>query len=753
MTEDTGTHRGTEQRRRFWISVPPFLCVVAMFSVLSVFSGACASAPPAAATAAPAGPPFEQKMSWILRLEDQRMLRDPTPPAPPAPAAPEKGRAAVVTPPPPPPDLTRLLQDGEARVRRRAALAIGRVGLKDGVAPLVALLTSEQDPEVRQMAAFALGLLRDRSARDPLVAALADPAPVVQGSAAEALGLLGDASTADAIGRMVAQIVQSGALAQTPPEEDEARRDTPAAAARLGIYALVALKAYPPLAAAVLDANGQPRVHWWPVAFALQRLQDARALPALITFTKDASPYARAFAAKGLAALKDRSAVPALMPLLSSGDRNVLIETIGALGAIGDPAAAAPIVKFVQAADTDPHVRLAAIGALGGMRANAGAVTDTLLDLLTDPLPAIRSAALRASAALDPVDFVTILSGLDPDPQWFVRAALASTLATLPPEIGLPRLHQMLADSDQRVVPAVLDGLVTLKAPDAAAVLVDHLKADDPAVRAAAARGVGDLKPPAAGSALTAAFQLGQRDGTYIARAAALAAMTKYGAAVATPVLTSALADKDWAVRVRAVQLLHELDPNAGADLDAQIRPAPTTLTAETYSAPRLVSPPVSTQVYIDTDRGTIQVELAVLDAPLTVENFVSLARKGFFNGLSIHRVVPDFVIQDGDPRGDGEGGPGYTIRDEINERPYLRGVVGMALDPWPDTGGSQWFITHSPQPHLDARYTVFGRVVSGMDVVDKIQQFDVIRAVRVWDGTTMTTGVRDQGFGTRDQE
>ena len=96
------------------------------------------------------------------------------------------------------------------------------------------------------------------------------------------------------------------------------------------------------------------------------------------------------------------------------------------------------------------------------------------------------------------------------------------------------------------------------------------------------------------------------------------------------------------------------------------------------------MNPPVSTQVYLDTDRGTIQIELAVLDAPLTVENFVTLARKGYFNGLSVHRVVPDFVMQDGDPRGDGEGGPGYTIRDELNERPYLRGTVGMALDPGP---------------------------------------------------------------------
>ena len=196
-------------------------------------------------------------------------------------------------------------------------------------------------------------------------------------------------------------------------------------------------------------------------------------------------------------------------------------------------------------------------------------------------------------------------------------------------------------------------------------------------------------------------------------------------------------------MRVRAARLMAQLDPAAAAEAAAQIRPAPTTLSAELYTSPRAVEPAVSTQVYIDTDRGTIQIELAVLDAPLTVENFIALARKGFFNGLSVHRVVPDFVVQDGDPRGDGEGGPGYSIRDELNERPYLRGTVGMALDPWPDTGGSQYFITHSPQPHLDARYTVFGRVIAGMDVVDQIQQWDVIRRVRIWDGTQLTADSR----------
>ena len=148
----------------------------------------------------------------------------------------------------------------------------------------------------------------------------------------------------------------------------------------------------------------------------------------------------------------------------------------------------------------------------------------------------------------------------------------------------------------------------------------------------------------------------------------------------------------------------------------------------------RLVAPPFSPHAFIETDKGVIEIELAVLDAPLTVRNFMNLARKGFFNDVAFHRIVPDFVVQGGDPRGDGEGGPGYSIRDELNQRPYLRGTVGMALD-WRDTGGSQFFITHSPAPHLDARYTVFGHVVAGMEVVDRILPWDVIRRVRIRDG------------------
>jgi len=140
---------------------------------------------------------------------------------------------------------------------------------------------------------------------------------------------------------------------------------------------------------------------------------------------------------------------------------------------------------------------------------------------------------------------------------------------------------------------------------------------------------------------------------------------------------------------------------------------------------------PAGARLVFRTVKGDITVRLDVDEAPLTSGNLYALARKGYFNGVTFHRVVPDFVAQGGDPRGDGEGGPGYSIRCEMTRRPYRRGTVGMALA-GKDTGGSQFFFTHAPQPHLDGRYTAFGEVVSGMDVVDALLEGDIIREVRV---------------------
>ncbi|MCD4810126.1 MAG: peptidylprolyl isomerase [Methanosarcinales archaeon] len=133
----------------------------------------------------------------------------------------------------------------------------------------------------------------------------------------------------------------------------------------------------------------------------------------------------------------------------------------------------------------------------------------------------------------------------------------------------------------------------------------------------------------------------------------------------------------------------------------------------------------------IETDKGNIVLELFESDAPNTVANFVKLINKGYYNGLKFHRVIPNFMVQGGCPVGNGTGGPGYAIKCEINPKKHLTGTLSMA-HAGKDTGGSQFFITHSPQPHLDGVHTVFGQVIEGMDVVNAIRQGDVMKQVKV---------------------
>lgn len=144
-------------------------------------------------------------------------------------------------------------------------------------------------------------------------------------------------------------------------------------------------------------------------------------------------------------------------------------------------------------------------------------------------------------------------------------------------------------------------------------------------------------------------------------------------------------------------------------------------------SAPAMeIDPKKAYRILMETNRGTIDIELSPAFAPKTVNNFVFLSQQGFYDGIKFHRVIANFVIQGGDPTGTGAGGPGYKFEDEVKNNPlkHETGVLSMA-NAGPNTNGSQFFITHSPQPHLNGRHTVFGKVVNGMDVVNSIKQGD----------------------------
>ena len=685
------------------------VCVDGVFVVLMVGLTACApatSAPPAI-PAAPTGPvvSLDRKAGWILRLEQARVLQDSLLGA----------------------DLAELAHDADAGVRRRAVLAIGRVGMPAGV-PVASAALTDPDEVVRAAAAFALGLLADAQAVPALESALKDPSPIVRGRAAEGLGLIGVASASTAVADAASGC---GPLIALIRPDDEEPKGPAEEACKLSIVALVRLRQFDALARVVLDANGAPVSSWWPVAFGLQRSNDPRAAGPLAALATGAGVYTPAFALRGLGALKDSRAgtLAAAAAARPDADIRLRAEAIRVLGRVAARDAVPLLVELLEDQNTPPNLVLeaiTAIGAIGDSRA-----FDAMLDLFGSSSPAVRAAAMTAAARLDGEGFLLALSSAERDKDWFVRANLATVLSKLPADKVRPALDDLVHDSDVRVQAPALQAFAQVAGKDADEAVLQALQAPDFVLRATAAVLVGERRLSGGAAALAAAYSRGDSDATPSARVAALEALAKFTLEEARETLTKALDDREWPVRLTAARLLRQ----AGVGGAAPVRPAPIRQDAAFFESERLLHPAYTPHAYIQTRAGTIQLELNMVDAPFTTLAFMELARSGFFNGLKVHRLIPNFVIQAGDPRGDGEGGPGYTIRDELGTLPFVRGTLGMALD-GKDTAGSQFFITLSPQPHLDGMYTVFGRVVGGWEVLDRVDLGDVIERVLIRDGT-----------------
>ncbi len=286
---------------------------------------------------------------------------------------------------------------------------------------------------------------------------------------------------------------------------------------------------------------------------------------------------------------------------------------------------------------------------------------------------------------------------------------------------------------DRRTTPAlavtdVLHAYNDYKAADVDKYAKKFLQTSDVIVRGTAAEILGGTPSEANTRALAEALPRALKDRDLNdAALAILDALGKQKNVAANDAIKTALNSDDHLIRRRAVALLKA---NGAGDFSGRIGLVKTRYTDADYrrAIARIGRKVTATVV---TGKGSFTIEFLADDAPLTVDNFVQLAKRGYFNGQTIPRVVPNFVVQAGDPRGDQNGGPGYQIRCEINEVAYERGAIGMALS-GKDTGGSQWFVTHSPQQHLDGGYTVFGKVIRGMEVVDNIERGDVIRRVIV---------------------
>ncbi len=631
--------------------------------------------------------------------------------------------------------LEELLKDKNSDTRAQAARALGRIGLEESV-PALLVAAGDSDADVRREAVFALGQIGSASAREKL-----------------------------------ASIAKSGATV-------EERREATIALGKLG--------ASDPKAASAsilpLLADPLPVIRE-DAALALARTADSSAGAALRPLLKDADAAVQANAAWAAGRLGASALAPEIRALLESANADVRLAASRAVGQVGDSASLRPLTALAK--DPDWKVRANVAYSLG--KTKSIDALSPLTSLAKDPSTQVRTAT--ASALVDvPYHFKRddVLYPLRSDPSSEVRGATMPVFA-----IGQEKrksietdywvaagdtasayvvrmAYDSFADAALRCDPGIPftwrgAAVFYMKgrfANEAASLsekidagmrlgdfqtawsrkeLLEALSQVHPLVTAASIHALGQMAPED-----TAAMRMHReetaniigrvldedpaaRTETDIRIMAAEALGSFPGPESKARLKKMAAEDPDYRVRLEAASSLEKL-----GEPRPEVKPS--------RDLPGLAAPLADEFVksregrytaVLATSRGEIEIELLNQEAPRTVQNFVQLAEKGFYDGLSFHRVVPNFVVQTGCPIGNGWGHPGYEVRCEYSPLRYERGTVGMA-HAGKDTGGSQFFITHSRQPHLDGRYTIFGRVIRGMEVVDAIEIEDVLKKVKL---------------------
>ena len=687
--------------------------------------------------------------------------------------------------------LLPYLEDDRPELRARALLAIGRIagptpaGADHGPAhtALTRRLRIDPSPEVRRMAAFALGLLQTDEAAVRLATILAsglEPEGAVRAAAIEGLGRCGFAAHSAAM---------RSALADADPRVRQAAL-LAVWKGSLGIHLARVLQlsedpepetrwraAYALMRALGAQASGRTRL---PAGEPLTPQERVRVLERLLALATDSDPRVRLQVLRGLRSIGDSEdetaqlsavAASAVRPALSDPDPRIRCEALRTLGLLLTDGfqghALAPLLG-----DSHPHVRIEAARAVG-----AAAPIAALMELLAPALASgsswERAVALRAAAerymglGVLPQALHLVARG-QADAAWEVRYAAAEILAEicgeyvemretttavnaeLPAEFDA-RIGRALAD-DPRVAKAVMVPWVQSRARVAQSLaqliseLAAHLGSTDEVLRvmtleglrSAMASGVLVIPPqgaPALGELLTRCATDPASDVrmTVVSIFSQLLETSQRGSA-AERLLALAADDSDRLVRAAAIEVLQaaagERDPWAAAAARLGSGPQERDWSLKDYRRARWYAERARA-VIIETARGRLRIELFGADAPLTVYNFMQLAERGYFDDGAWHRVVPDFVVQDGCPRHDGWGGPGHAIRCEINPHHYVPGALGMALS-GKDTGGSQFFLTLADQPHLDGRYTIFGQLIEGWEIMGAIAQGERIERVRI---------------------
>lgn len=635
------------------------------------------------------------------------------------------------------------------------------------------VLMSDSLPAVRELSAFACASVQDPLLVDTLGSLLKDPDAGVRGMAALALGQLNyvvDSLQRIQLSRLLTQrigvethrhtllrviealgkvgdayallaVTAAGETSSTPLIKSEV-------ALSIGRFAYRGLKSKVATAYAVGLLSPSFTGEHWKAAYALMRINDAELFlkneEGIMQGASHADPDTRMFIASAMGKIVTVPATANVLLSLALSDRDWRVRVNAIKSLVGSDSNAHTRVLpalFRLAADSNEHVSLTSISTLGDIRLIrspfAHECRKVLVEIIVDRRYSQRQkreAAIALGKMLGSEAYPVLA-----EQHRTGRLTAHSYAASLANVYGRDALNDLVRLSENG------DGLLKRIALESMRASIRHaetdlrrtakaqflaaLESNDMPVIATAATALGDslmLSPDVLDPLVSALRRLRTAkdpDGK-VAIIQTLALLRLPGAIAP---LESALKDAERQVGMEAAKALRTLTGKAHEHLLRPLASPPhTDFDWKTLEAIR--KNPVVT---VRTSAGTFNVMLLPDEAPFTCLNFAKLIKKKFFDGLKFHRVVPNFVIQGGDPRGDGWGGPGYSIRSEFGKRHYTRGIVGVASS-GKDTEGCQWFVTHCNTPHLDGRYTIFGEVIAGMEVVDRIQVGDTILSMRL---------------------
>lgn len=636
--------------------------------------------------------------------------------------------------------LESALQHPQVRVRLAAARALGRVNAPEGV-PALVRAASDTATAVCAEALFALGQSREPAAIAALRAHLADGDAGVRAAAVAGLGRT-EASehwqeAAALLSDPAAAVRGAAALALVRLAGDRLRG--------VGLVGETARgQIVRDLGAQLVEERDRDAA--WRIVYALAHMVEPAAEPALLLAARPDAPWAsrwsRLFATRGLGALPaTRTGRERLLANASDADPRIAYEAVRALGERGviqdgqtararhdDPAVIAALLAIL-AQHTAAHVRAAAASSLSAFGGHA-AVLPAVQAACRDASTTVRAAAIETVGAIaGAVAVAAALREAGPD-DWRLQVAAARAFGACRPP-GTAQIVELFdGTEDARVRVAALEATASAGERDLAALAVRACAIGDAALRDAAARCLAALRPDGALDALAAAYRDSSGEVFVTARATiarAIGGLGREQRAASIAFLREALRDEAITVRKTVARELRILGEPPGDDAIGPPRDLVTPVLGQDIPWKFLEQQP---RLVFVTTRGEFTITLQPEIAPVHCFNIVTLAETGAYRGRIFHRIVPNFVAQGGDARGDGYGNRAYHgrhIRDEIGPLTFDAGVVGMPKSEDPDTGGDQIFVTTVPTPHLDGRYTAFGRVTAGLDVVEALEVGDAI--------------------------